>query len=183
MSSYPGNLTALVGALYSADGASLRKELVTNPDAVMDRYGLSAWQREVLFSLDRKQIAEAVYWEIVAYSPYGEEQREVGAVNVRWPDPERKLLSVPATIRAASDAKLVVETKGLRPQTSTFVLVSLSVGVEIPGKVLSQTGDLEKQEWKLEFSLADARPGDLLRFVVHDSAGDLAWPDPVQVTD
>lgn len=155
----------------------LKKKLKHDPEVALAAYDLKPWQRELLFTLDRKKIADAVYWEIVAGDPYEGDE----GLHVEWAKPKRALQRVPDTIAIAADATIEIRSSGLRP-SARFELVSYASDsryrtTELP----TYQGDLDNQVWSLTFDTRDATPGDYLRLRADDGSGELVSAHPLKL--
>lgn len=159
-------------------GEGLKHKLKHDPEGAFGDYGLKPWQRELLFTLDRKQIAEAVYWEIVAGDPY-----EGEGLHIEWAKPHRELTAVPDAIEIAASATIEVRASGLRPG-ARFELVSYAdddryQAVQNPG----YQGNLDHQVWTLTFDMRGAAPGQYLRLRADDGSGVLVAAHPLKTIE
>ncbi len=171
MAGEPGNLIWFAGDLYNPNGV-LQAKIREDAEKAMDEYGLTAWQRELLYSLDRDKIAEALYWAARLKSPYD--------LNTKYADPERLILAVDEQVVVGGQAVLSAETKGVRCPSAHFHLISLASEISIPETSHTEDGGIERQCWKLTFDLTDVKPGELLRLWVDDGAGELVAVHPTK---
>src|SRR5215475_13212766 len=108
MDPIPGRLAWFVGQIYGPDD-SFREELTKHPEELMAKWGLSEWQKQVLFTTDRDKIAEAVYWDIASTPMFPGASPDLG-----WPAPARAILGVHGALTPTRNASLTVTTRGLR---------------------------------------------------------------------
>lgn len=177
MDPIPGRLAWFVGQIYGPDD-EFRRELAEHPEQLMQKSGLSEWQKQVLFTTDRDKIAEAVYWDIASTPMYSGASDNLG-----WPEPGRAILGLRGALTATQNASLTVTTKGVRHTTARFTLLSFAEDVNLPAIAarITSSANLDAQTWIVEFDLRGIPVGAYLRLVIDDGSGKLVDPIPLRI--